>query len=106
MKLHSAEVVFLSFCVLALVIATLGFFFAPVTIPIWYSLPVPDQQLDSRAWLFLFPIAMMVIALLHRFFIKLTRPIDPRLSELIVWATCIPMSILLIALIHILVITI
>lgn len=105
MKSYSKEVVFIVFTVLALAVAALGFVVGPDQVPVWYSLPVSEQQIDQKVFLFVFPVSIIVIAILHTFFIRLTKPIDPTLSRIVLWASLIPLSILSIAMIHILVIT-
>lgn len=106
MKSYSKEVVFIVFTIVTLAVAALGFFFGPSQVPIWYSLPVSEQQLDQKVFLFVFPVSIVSIAFLHLFFMRLTKKIDPTLGRILLWASLIPLSILTIALVHILVITV
>jgi hypothetical protein len=105
MKWHSKEVVFLVFSVLTLAVAAFGFAFGPKQIPIWYSLPISEQQIDQKLFLFVFPVSCILIVVVHSFFIRLTKQIDMTMGRIVLWASLIPLSILSIALIHILVIT-
>ncbi len=105
MKWYSKEVVFSTFSFLTLAIAAFGFFFGPAQIPIWYSLSVSEQHIDQKAFLFVFPLCVIAIAISHTFLIRVTKQIDQTMSRIILWASVIPLCILSIALIHILVIT-
>ncbi len=106
MKWNSKEVVFIFVSVLTLAVSAVGFFFGPNQIPLWYSLPVSEQQLDQKAFLFVFPVAVIFIALLHVFFIRLTKKMDATFGRIILWSSLVPLAILVVALIHIVVITI
>lgn len=106
MKWYSKEVVFIVFPIVTLAIAAFGFFFGPAQIPVWYSLPVSEQQIDQKVFLFVFPLSCIAIVAVHNFFIRVTKKIDPTMGRIVLWSSLIPLCILCIALVHILVVTV
>jgi hypothetical protein len=79
------------------------FLFGPPQIPVWYSLSLPEQQLEQKVAIFLFPITIAVFALLNVSFAKKAGTVEQSLQKLFLYSTIIPFTILSIACIHVLV---
>lgn len=79
------------------------FLFGPPQIPLWYSLSLPEQQLEQKAAIFLFPIAIGIFALFNVAFAKKAGNVESSLQKLFLYASLIPFTILSIACIHVLV---
>ena len=84
-------------------VGTALFLFGPPQIPLWYSLSLPEQQLEQKAAIFLFPITIGAFALLNVSFAKKAGGVEPTLQKLFLYATLIPFTILSIACVHVLV---
>lgn len=106
MRISIAQIIVLSAFIVSLVIAGFAFFFSPPEVPIWYSLSIPEQQLDQKTMLFLFPSSIAVMTIAHFFLNKKLRQIDAQLALIFSYATLIPISIILVAQLRIVILTI
>lgn len=70
-------------------------------IPLWYSLAVPEQQLERKIGIFVFPLSLLLIVVFHRFLSMAVMKNDKHIASLIEWSLLIPVTLLLIAQIRI-----
>jgi hypothetical protein len=93
-------IVYLFTLVSALLTLTFYFRTQPV-VPIFYSLPEPEQHLAAREWLFLFPFMSLIVSLLHTGLIKFVSKAEQLLLTLFAWTTVVVQTVLLLALLRI-----
>jgi len=73
---------------------------APPQIPIWYSLTIPEQQLERREAIFLFPFGITVICLLHAGLFTRKGAYDGALLRILIGFSFIPIFLFILGLIR------
>ena len=93
----------LSFAItlLALLLTVVAFFILPPLVPLWYSLAIPEQRLVPKLFLFLFPIGMFLLTMIHMLIIKRLRSMDATIIKIFSYGTTLVTSLFFVALIHI-----
>lgn len=87
------------------IIATIFYFFAQSVVPIFYSLPLAEQALAPKEWLFLLPVISLIVTLVHSGLISLFNDLDILILRLFAWMTVIMQFFLLLILVRIILIT-
>lgn len=87
-------------------VATVYYFIAQPVLPFFYTLPLPQQALGPKEWLFFFPLCSFLITLLHMIVISFFQDLEKIILKLFANTTAIIQVILLLALIRVVIITI
>jgi hypothetical protein len=85
--------------------ATVYYFVAQPELPFFYTLPIPEQSLGPKEWLFFFPILSFLITLLHMIIISIYHDLTPLLLKLFAAMTAVIQVVQLLALMRIIFIT-
>jgi hypothetical protein len=85
--------------------ATVYYFLSQPELPFFYTLPLPDQALGPKEWLFFFPLMSFLVTLLHMIIISMYHDLTPLLLKLFASMTAVIQVIQLLALIRIILIT-
>ncbi|PIR61980.1 MAG: hypothetical protein COY81_02630 [Candidatus Pacebacteria bacterium CG_4_10_14_0_8_um_filter_43_12] len=91
--------------VLTTLIATIYYFIAQPELPFFYTLPLPEQALGSKEWLFFFPVLSFFITLTHMIIISVYHDLSPLILKLFASMTAMAQVIQLLALLRIILIT-
>lgn len=86
--------------------AMVYYFISQPQLPFFYTLPLPEQALGPKEWLFFFPSASFLITLLHMIIISIYHDLTAILLKLFALMTAVIQVVLLLALIRIILITI
>jgi hypothetical protein len=86
--------------------ATVYYFISQPELPFFYTLPLPDQALGPKEWLFFFPLISFFVTLLHMIIISIYHDLDPLLLKLLASMTAVIQVVQLLALVRIILITI
>lgn len=81
------------------------YFMAQPTLPFFYTLPLDEQMLAPRIWLFLFPGISFGITVLHMIMLGIFYDIDQLILRLFAGTTTVIQAVLLLALVRIVIIT-
>lgn len=73
---------------------------APPQIPIWYSLTIPEQQLERREAIFLFPLGITLICVLHAGLFTRKGAYDGALLRILIGFSLIPIFLFALGLIR------
>jgi hypothetical protein len=92
--------------VLITLVSTIYYFLAQPELPFFYTLPLPQQALGSKIWLFFFPLFSFLITLLHMIVISFYQDLEALVLRLFANMTAVIQVILLLALIRVVIITI
>lgn len=82
-------------------IATLGYFFVPQEVPLFYSLAQPHQQLAPKIFLFTVPVLSLFLSLINGTILLKLHKYDLLLLQLLSWVTVTFEALLLFALVRI-----
>lgn len=93
-------IIYLLTLVSALLTLTFYFRTQPV-IPIFYSLPEPEQHLAAKEWIFIFPTLMFFVSLVHTSFTRFLNRSEKLLLNLFAWTTVVVQTVFLLALLRI-----
>lgn len=84
-----------------LALALASYPFLQPSIPLFYSLAQSTSQLAPKEFVFIFPAIGLLIALLARIGMRLTKSIDSILLQLFAWTTVVLISLSLLAMVRI-----
>jgi len=70
-------------------------------VPLFYSLPQPNDYLVPKIWLAVFPILSFIITLSHLIWLKSIQTYEKVIQQLYIWLTVIIQLVFLLALIRI-----
>lgn len=85
--------------------ATVYYFLAQPVLPFFYTLPLPEQALGSKEWLFFFPLLSFLVTLLHMIIISIYHDLTPLILRLLAAMTSVIQVVQLLALLRIILIT-
>ncbi len=77
------------------------FSFAPDQIPLWYSVAIPEQQLERSVWIFIFPALSFILTAIHTLLLSHKKLFTPELAAMLWMFSYIPLFLLVVAFIHI-----
>ncbi|PWU22509.1 hypothetical protein C5B42_05845 [Candidatus Cerribacteria bacterium 'Amazon FNV 2010 28 9'] len=86
--------------IISIVLSIMSLFILPPQIPLLYSLAIPEQQLVSTFYIFVYPAAMGLILLLNILLISRFKGIDQPLKRLFSSATLLVVLLFFVGLIH------
>jgi len=87
------------------IVSVTYFFIAQPELPIFYTLPLPNQALVSKSWIFLFPAISFLITLIQLIMIGVFKDLAPLILKLFAWMTSFMQVLLLMVIIRIILIT-
>jgi hypothetical protein len=85
---------------IGIVLSIISFLFLPKEIPLWYSLPIAEQQLVPKIFIFLFPALMGIVSLIHSSIILHLRAMDLTIVRIFSYTTTLIILLFLLGLIH------
>jgi hypothetical protein len=86
---------------IGIILSIISFLFLPKEIPLWYSLPIAEQQLVPKIFIFLFPALMVVaVSLIHSSIILHLRAMDQTIVRIFSYTTTLIILLFLLGLIH------
>lgn len=91
-------------CGLAL-FTTIAYFRSQPQLPIFYSLPEPNDYLADKQWIFIFPVLSATITILHLLLLPLMRSHHRMMNVLFAWLTVIIQTLCTLAAVRIIWIT-
>lgn len=86
--------------------ATVYYFISQPVLPFFYTLPLPEQALGQKEWLFFFPMLSFLITLIHMVIISIYHDLTPLILKLFAVMTSVIQIVQLLALTRIIMITI
>ncbi|MDQ5950864.1 MAG: hypothetical protein QG639_141 [Patescibacteria group bacterium] len=86
--------------------STIYYFISQPELPFFYTLPLPEQALGPKEWLFFFPAASFLVTLIHMIIISIYHDLTPLLLRLFASMTAVIQVVMLLALSRIILITI
>lgn len=70
-------------------------------VPLFYTLPQPNQHLTHKNWLAVFPISMLLIMVIHTITVNRLKDYDRLLMQIFAWSTMVMELLFTLALLRI-----
>lgn len=92
--------------ILITLVATVYYFLSQPVLPFFYTLPLQQQALGPKEWLFFFPVFSFSITLIHMVVISIFQDLESLVLKLFAHMTAVVQVVLLLALVRVLIITV